>query len=142
MIIFERVPLAVSLGFFPATYVALKEIRESRKTQSSAEGVVLNQSNGRPAEFIADFEIVTPRFPSIVVDKVPIRIHPGARNRVRRADNRKSTAGDRDFRQTEVKRRCHARIQPNRRRIEIMILREETFRKTVPTETRFIQRCS
>src|ERR1700722_8457831 len=149
MVVFKGMAPGVALGLLAAAGNALQKSFQRRQsvrpaervgdaveTEPTTERIVLDQLDRRSAELVSKLHVVTAGLPRIVVNEVPIGIHSRLGNRIGRANRR--IAPHRDVRQTEVERRGHARIQPDRRRIEVLVLGKEAFHKTVPAQPRLV----
>ena len=126
VIVFILVPIGVAGCLAPTGRQAFEERREIREGQLAAEIGVLNDLNRGAAKFVAELHIVTADLPRIVVDEVPVGIHPLPGHTGRSAELGKASDGNQ--RQSAVKGRC-AGIQSNRGGIEVAGLEGKILRR-------------
>ena len=111
-------------------------IRNRVKAQLAPEIVVDELRDGGAAELVAELDVVLARFPRVVVNEVPVGVHPVARHGRTRAQARE--AAHADHRKTGIIWR-YSGVQTDGIGIEILVFREEPFGKPVPAQARFIQ---
>src|SRR5439155_5580940 len=114
---------------------AVQEIRQAGKVKCTPESVIDDVVDGGAAKLIAELHVVLSEFPRIVVNEMPVRVDAVARNGIGRADLGK--AGNRCRGKAAIIG-TDACVQSNGVGIEALILWEEAFYKTVPSQADLI----
>src|SRR5450432_550463 len=109
------------------------------KIQAATKVFVEILLNGCTVKVNSNFYIVLAKLPSEIIEDLAVAVHAVPRNAAVGANLSERSAINIDDRQTGV---AHARsrtgcrgagsAEPHRARVEVLILREESFRKTVP----------
>ena len=91
--------------------------------------------DGGAPEFVAELGLVPVKLPGLAVNELPVLVHATARQRIIGAQPRKSTHAD--IGQAKVLL-AHAGIQPDRRRVKVPVLGEESLGKAVIAEPHLV----
>ena len=135
LVVLSFVAIGIAFRLAATRGQSCEERSEVGEAQPAAEIGILNEVDRRAAELVSELPGVPPNLPRVVVNEMPVCVHPLPWNPRACAEDRKRS--HRDFWQSAVVW-GHAGVQADRRWIKALVFREESFDEAVPAETRFV----
>src|SRR5436309_1381827 len=132
MRVLERVAVGVAARCAPTAQIARQKIRQRSKIQPATITGIKKLTDGGAAELVTDFQIVARKLPRKIVNQLIVYVSARAWHREGSPDvGNAEVVMDANERQAEILRVSDSRVQTDRARIEVAVLRKEPFFEAV-----------